>query len=73
MSDDVSTGAWAAAHRASREGTIGDIVSLRRARGMWEGVTEDYLTVFTPTEQVARRFIGRLANRDGVLEAEPVV
>jgi hypothetical protein len=64
--------AKAAAHREAREGTTSDIVSLRRAKGKWEGVTEDYLTVVTPTAHVGRRFTGRLVNRGGVLEAEPV-
>jgi threonylcarbamoyladenosine tRNA methylthiotransferase MtaB len=57
------------AYRASRIGTAGDIVTLRRAGGMYEGLTGDYLPVQWRTEQPAPpRFRGRLeSGPDGEL------
>ena len=61
-------------HRAARDGGAADVVSLRRQQGRWDGVTEDYLTVFTPTDrELPSRFRARLVmGKDGDLEAVPV-
>ncbi len=61
-------------YRAARDGGAADVVSLRRHMGRWEGLTEDYLTVFTPTD---REFTGRfrahlVMGNDGNLEAIPL-
>lgn len=63
-----------AAHRASRNDCAGDVVVLRRTGGRFEGLTEDYLSVFTSTDTVLpARFTATLRHRDGTLWAEPTV
>ncbi len=63
-----------AGYRAARDGGAADVVSLRRHQGRWEGVTQDYLTVFTPTDrELPGRFGAHLAvGTKGDLEAIPV-
>jgi threonylcarbamoyladenosine tRNA methylthiotransferase MtaB len=62
-----------AAHRHSRSGGVADVVVLRRSHGRFEALTEDYLTVHVPTDQMPpSRFVARLDFRpDGDLRAEP--
>lgn len=50
-------------YAASRVGTMADIVLLRRSQARYEGLTEDYLTVYVPADQgpVAPRLEARLA------------
>jgi threonylcarbamoyladenosine tRNA methylthiotransferase MtaB len=51
----------AAAYRRSRDGSESDVVLLRRAKGQYEGLTEDYLSVSLATNEVPRdRFRARL-------------
>ena len=63
-----------ASYRAGRIGGAADVVSLQRHQGRWEGVTQDYLTVATPTDrELPGRFRAHLAlGREGDLEAVPV-
>ena len=63
-----------AGYRAARDGGAADVVSLRRHQGRWEGLTQDYLTVFTPTDrELPGRFGAHLAvGTKGDLEAIPV-
>ncbi|MGD2135906.1 MAG: MiaB/RimO family radical SAM methylthiotransferase, partial [Gemmatimonadales bacterium] len=41
----------AAAYRARRDGGAVDVVLLGRRKGRWEGMTQDYLTVYLATEE----------------------
>jgi threonylcarbamoyladenosine tRNA methylthiotransferase MtaB len=61
-----------AVYRARRDGTRADVVLLRRSGGWFEGLTEDYLTVYTPTDRVAPDRFGAVLRhaRDGTLQAE---
>lgn len=61
-------------YRAARDGGAADVVSLCRRQGRWEGLTGDYLTVFTPTDrEFAGRFRAHLVmGKKGDLEAIPV-
>ncbi|UCF39975.1 MAG: MiaB/RimO family radical SAM methylthiotransferase [Gemmatimonadota bacterium] len=61
-----------AAYRARRDGRDADVVLLRRHRGWYEGLTEDYLTVYLPTERaVPDRFRATLRRADdGTLQAD---
>ena len=63
-----------AGYRAARDGGAADVVSLRRHQGRWEGLTQDYLTVFTPTDrELPGRFGAHLVvGTKGDLEAIPV-
>jgi len=62
------------AYKAARSGGAGDVVQLRRTRGNYEGLTEDYLSVLTATDSVLpARFEATLRDRDGTLWAEPTV
>jgi threonylcarbamoyladenosine tRNA methylthiotransferase MtaB len=51
------------AYAAARAGGLADIVLLRRARGRYEGLTEDYLTVYVAADHLppAPRLHGRLS------------
>ncbi len=62
-----------AAYRAQRVGSDADVVTLRRSRGRWEGVTGDYLEVFVPTSRpVPGRFSGQVTvDADGALAVIP--
>jgi threonylcarbamoyladenosine tRNA methylthiotransferase MtaB len=62
-----------AMYRARRDGARADVVLLRRSGGWFEGLTEDYLTVYTPTDRVVPgRFETVLRHAgDGTLQAEP--
>ena len=61
-----------AAHRARRDGGGADIVVLRRHQGSMQGLTEDYLDVYFPTDRAyTPRFHARLRHEaDGTLLAE---
>jgi threonylcarbamoyladenosine tRNA methylthiotransferase MtaB len=62
-----------AAYRAARDGGVADVVVLRRARGWYEGLTEDYLPVYLPSHQsVPARLQATLSlMEDGTLQADP--
>jgi hypothetical protein len=62
-----------AVYRARRDGARADVVLLRRAGGWFEGLTEDYLTVYTPTDRVVPARFGAVLRQagDGTLQAEP--
>jgi threonylcarbamoyladenosine tRNA methylthiotransferase MtaB len=65
--------AKAAVYRASRDGERADVVLLRRRHGVFEGLTEDYLPVYLPTEHdVPGRFVSRLRVERDTLRAEYV-
>ncbi|MFQ6047030.1 MAG: MiaB/RimO family radical SAM methylthiotransferase [Gemmatimonadales bacterium] len=59
------------AYRATRDGGRADVVRLRRGSGRLEGVTEDYLMVFSDTRMpLPARFAASLAlEDDGTLSA----
>jgi threonylcarbamoyladenosine tRNA methylthiotransferase MtaB len=58
-------------YRARRDGGLADVVVLGRSRGRFEGLTEDYLTVFFSAERErAPRLRARLRREGGVLLAE---
>ncbi len=63
-----------AAYQASRDGGPADVVLLRRASGWFEGLTEDYLSVYLSSERsVPSRVAATLSGmEDGTLRAEPV-
>ena len=60
-------------YRRRRDGEPADVVILQRARGRFQGLTGDYLTVSVPTEVVTTaRFSAHLsAQADGDLRAVP--
>ncbi len=62
-----------AVYRARRDGARADVVLLRRSGGWFEGLTEDYLTVYTPTDRVVPGRFGAVLRHagDGTLRAEP--
>jgi threonylcarbamoyladenosine tRNA methylthiotransferase MtaB len=61
-------------YKTTRDGTEGDVVLIRRSSGRYEGLTEDYLTVFTPIDTVVpARFRAMLRNRNGTVWAEPAI
>jgi threonylcarbamoyladenosine tRNA methylthiotransferase MtaB len=59
-------------YRAARSGGRGDLVLLRRSGGWFEALTEDYLSVYLPSDRpVPGRFSAALAlEPDGTLRAE---
>ncbi len=59
-----------AMYRAARSGGRADVVVLRRSGGRFEGLTEDYLTVYLPSDRVPpERFEGVVTlNDDGTLQ-----
>jgi threonylcarbamoyladenosine tRNA methylthiotransferase MtaB len=60
-----------AAYRASRAGGTADIVLLRRQEGRYEGLTEDYLSVYLPADRpAAPRLRATLRRRGTMLVAE---
>jgi threonylcarbamoyladenosine tRNA methylthiotransferase MtaB len=61
-------------YRLGRAGGLADVVTLARARGRFEGLTEDYLTVsWSSGAPSSTRFRARLTpESDGRLEAAPV-
>ena len=61
-----------AAYKAGRNDGLADVVLLRRSEGRFEGLTEDYLSVFTTTDIVPpTRYSCTLRYRDGTLWADP--
>lgn len=65
--------AKAAAYRASRDGARADVVLLKRRRGTFEGLTEDYLSVYLPTDDAPPgRFAARLRLHGASLCATPL-
>ncbi len=59
------------AYQAGRDGGPADVVLVGRTRGQFEGLTEDYLTVYFPSDRVrAPRLRARLRQEGGVLLAE---
>ncbi len=64
----------ATAYGVSRDGGHADVVVLRRLHGQFEGLTEDYLSVYLPTDPVVpRRFPARLCAVRGKLQASPTI
>lgn len=62
-----------AVYRTSRDGERADVVLLRRRHGQFEGLTEDYLTVYLPTHHgVFGRFVARLRMESDTLRAERI-
>jgi threonylcarbamoyladenosine tRNA methylthiotransferase MtaB len=62
------------AYLAERDGSIGDVVLLRRSHGRYEGLTEDYLTVFTSSDTMPpARYEAKLRCLDGTIWAEPKI
>jgi threonylcarbamoyladenosine tRNA methylthiotransferase MtaB len=60
-------------YEARREDQRADVVILERERGMYRGLTEDYLTVYLRSEQVVPpRFDAVLRRRGNLLVAEPL-
>ncbi len=60
-----------AAYRAARAGGPADVVVLRRQAGRYEGLTEDYLTVYVPVDSpVASRLRATLRREGDTLLAE---
>ena len=61
-----------AVYRARRAGARADVVLLRRCGGWFEGLTEDYLTVYLPTDRAVPRRFGAVLRHaeDGTLQAE---
>ena len=55
------------------DGAGADVITLRRSGGWYEGLTEDYLTVYTPTDRVVPARFGAVLRHagDGTLQAEP--
>ncbi len=63
--------AEAQAYQARRDGGPADVVVLGRRQGRFEGLTEDYLTVYFPTDRErAPRLRARLRREGGILLAE---
>ena len=63
----------AAAYRTSRRGQEADVVLLGRSKGRFEGLTEDYLPVFTtPGQILGKRFRATLELVDDTLWAHPL-
>ncbi len=62
-----------AAYRLQRHGQPADVILLRRTRNRFEGLTEDYLTAYLPTDTPAPpRFQARLClEPDGDVRANP--
>jgi len=59
---------------AARDGSLADVVLLRRSHGRLEGLTEDYLTVFSSSDTVLpARYDAVLRYRDGTLHAKPKI
>ncbi len=59
------------AYQRRRDGGPADVVVLGRRQGRFEGLTEDYLTVYVPADRErAPRLRARLRQEDGVLLAE---
>jgi threonylcarbamoyladenosine tRNA methylthiotransferase MtaB len=54
-----------AAYRAARAGGPADVVLLRRQAGRYEGLTEDYLTVYVPVNLPATPRLRATLRRDG--------
>ena len=59
------------AYAAARAGSLADVVMLRRGRGSYEGLTEDYLTAYVPAGDgpVAGRLRARLSAENDRLVA----
>jgi threonylcarbamoyladenosine tRNA methylthiotransferase MtaB len=64
-----------AAYRARQHGRDADVVLLRRSGGWFEGLTEDYLTVYmTADRALPGRFGAALhGTADGTLQAQPAL
>ena len=63
--------AGGATYRAARAGGPADVVVLRRRAGRYEGLTEDYLTVYVPADSpVAPRLSATLRREGDTLVAE---
>ncbi len=62
-----------AAYRASRAGESADVIILKRSRGRFEGLTEDYLPVYLHTGgRVLGRCPARLRLENHALMADPI-
>jgi threonylcarbamoyladenosine tRNA methylthiotransferase MtaB len=61
----AAAAARGAAYRAARAGGPADVVLLRRQAGRYEGLTEDYLTVYVPTSVPATPRLRATLRRDG--------
>jgi threonylcarbamoyladenosine tRNA methylthiotransferase MtaB len=60
-----------AAYEARRDGGLADVVLLEHRVGRFEGLTEDYLTVYLPTAGAsAPRLAARLRRQGGLMIAE---
>jgi threonylcarbamoyladenosine tRNA methylthiotransferase MtaB len=64
-----------AAYRARQHGRDADVVLLRRSGGWFEGLTEDYLTVYMPADRaLPGRFGAALhGTADSTLQAQPAL
>jgi threonylcarbamoyladenosine tRNA methylthiotransferase MtaB len=64
-----------AAYRARQHGRDADVVLLRRSGGWFEGLTEDYLTVYMPADRALPGRFGAALHRaaDGTLQAQPAL
>jgi threonylcarbamoyladenosine tRNA methylthiotransferase MtaB len=64
----------ASAYHRLRDGEEADVVLVRHRHGRYEGLTEDYLSVYLATDAaLPRRFPARLRSKNGTLWADPII